>query len=112
MDGTWATIEDARTTKEGGMVLAQLPIPTPLDQWCVPPPFFHPEQLDSVLDLRHQMANQAYHGTLMRQHMDILYEAFSDAPTKQRCPMCVRLYALPAQNKMPSEDPDNEDRNR
>jgi hypothetical protein len=34
-----------------------------------------------------------------------------DAPTKQRCPTCARLYALPARYEMPSDDPDNEDLN-
>jgi hypothetical protein len=103
--------EGGGTSKEGGEVLAPPPIPTPSDQWRVPPPFFHPEQLDLVFDLRHQMADQAYRGTLMSQHIDMLYEAFSNAPAKQRCLTCARLYALPARNEMPSEDLDNEDLN-
>lgn len=109
-EGTWAAAskaEGGHTSKEGGKVLAPPPISITSDQWCVPSPFFHPEQLELVFDLRRQMADQAYHGTLMSQRIDMLYEAFSNAPTKQRCPMCVRLYALPAWNEMPSEDLDH-----
>ena len=40
------------TLKEGGEVLALPPIMVTLDQWRVPPPFFHPEQLELVFDLR------------------------------------------------------------
>jgi hypothetical protein len=65
MDGTWAAVEDGhqedamdgRTSKEGGEVLAPPPSPTPSDQWRVPSTFFHPDQLDFVLDLRRQMAD-------------------------------------------------------
>jgi hypothetical protein len=119
MDGTWDTTEDGHQedvmdghmSKEGGEVLAPPPIPTPSDQWCVPPPFFHPYQLNLVLDLRCQMEDQAYCGALMNQCMDILYEDFSDAPTKKICLTCTRLYGLPARNEMPSEEPNNEDLN-
>jgi hypothetical protein len=113
-DGTWDAsneAEDGRMSKEGGEVLVPPPISTPSDQWPVPLLFFHPKQLDLVLDLRRQMANHAYRGTLMSQCIDMLYEAFSNTPTKKRCPMCVRLYALPTRNEVPSEDPDNEDLN-
>jgi hypothetical protein len=102
---------DGRMSKEGGKVLVLPPILAPSYQWHVPLPFFHPDHLDLVLDLRHQMADQAYHGTLMSQCMEILYETFSDAPTKKRCLMCTRLYALPTQNEMPNKDLNNEDLN-
>jgi hypothetical protein len=64
-----------------------------------------------VFDLQRQMANQVYRVTLMRQRIDMLYEAFSNAPTKQRCLTCARLFALPARNGRHNEDPDNEDLN-
>jgi hypothetical protein len=44
-EGTWAAaseVEGGRTSKEGGEVLAPPPILKNLDQWHVPPPFFHP----------------------------------------------------------------------
>ena len=93
------------TTKEGGEVLAPPPISIVLEQWRGSPPFFHPEQLDLVFDLRSQMADKVYRGTLMHQHIDILYEAFSNAPAGQRCPTCARPYALPTQNRPHNKDP-------
>jgi hypothetical protein len=93
------------TTKEGGEVLAPPPISIVLEQWRAPPPFFHPEQLDLVFDLRSQMADKVYRGTLMHQHIDILYEAFSNAPAGQRCPTCARPYALPTRNRPHNKDP-------
>jgi hypothetical protein len=93
------------TSKDGGEVLAPPPIPTPSNQWHVPLPFFHSDQLYLVLYLRHQMAYQAYRGALMSQSMDMFYEALSDAPAKQKCPTCARLYAMPAQYEIPSDDP-------
>jgi hypothetical protein len=68
------------TMKEGGKVLAPPPISIVPEPWHAPPPFFHPEQLDLVFDLRSQMADQVYRGTLMHQRIDMLYEAFSNAP--------------------------------
>jgi hypothetical protein len=94
------------TTKEGGKVLAPPPISIAPEQWRAPPPFFHPEQLDLVFDLRSQMADQVYRGTLMHQRIDMLYEAFSNAPTGQRCLTCARPYALPTRNGPHNEDPD------
>jgi hypothetical protein len=57
------------------------------------------------------MEYQAYYGTLMSQCIDILYEAFSNMLENQICLTCMILYSLPAPNKMPSEDLNNEDLN-
>jgi hypothetical protein len=81
------------TSKEGGEVLAPPPISIVQEQWRVPPPFFHPEHLELMFDLRSQMADQVYHGTLMSQHIDMLYDAFSNAPAGKRCLTCARPYA-------------------
>jgi hypothetical protein len=46
------------TTREGGKVLSPPPISSMQEQWRVPPPFFHPEHLELLFDLRGQMADQ------------------------------------------------------
>jgi hypothetical protein len=79
------------TMMEGGEVFAPPPISIVPEPWRAPPPFFHPEQLELVFDLRSQMADQVHRGTLMHQRIDMLYEAFSNAPAGQKCPTCARL---------------------
>jgi hypothetical protein len=51
-----------RAEVEGGPVLAPPPLSTLPDFCQAPPPFFHPEQLELVFELRNQMADQI-HGT-------------------------------------------------
>jgi hypothetical protein len=106
MQATTSEVVEGGTSKEGGEVLAPPPISIAPEQWRVPPPFFHPEQLDLVFDLRSQMADQVYHCTLMHQRVDMLYEAFSNAPAGRRCPTCARPYALPTRNEPHNKDLD------
>jgi hypothetical protein len=93
------------TTMEGGEVLVPPPISIVPEPWRAPPPFFHLEQLELVFDLRSQMADQVHRGTLMHQRIDMLYEAFSNAPAGQKCPTCARPFALPTRNGPHNEDP-------
>jgi hypothetical protein len=79
-------------TREGGKVLTPPPISSMQEQWRVPPPFFHPEHLELLFDLRGQMADQVHRGTLMSQRLDMLYDAFSNAPAGQRCPTCAQPF--------------------
>jgi hypothetical protein len=80
------------TMMEGGEVFVSPPIWIVPEPWCAPPPFFHPEQLELVFDLRSQMADQVHHGTLMHQHIDMLYEAFSNAPKGKKCLTCAQPF--------------------
>jgi hypothetical protein len=72
-------------TVEGGSVLAPPPITIILEPWKDPPPFFHLEQLALVFELRSQMADQIHRDILMHQRIDMLYEAYSNAPAGQKC---------------------------
>jgi hypothetical protein len=47
-----------------------------------------------MFDLRSQMADQFYHGALMSQRIDMLYDAFANAPAGKIFPTCVRPYLL------------------
>jgi hypothetical protein len=99
-------IKSGGTSKEGGEVLAPPPISTMQEQWHVPPPFFHPEHLELMFDLRSQMVDQVHRGTLMSQRIDMLYDAFSNAPAGQRCPTCAQPYVMPAREGTQDEDVD------
>jgi hypothetical protein len=90
---------------EGGPVLAPPPITTILEPWQDPPPFFHPEQLALVFELRSQMADQIHRDILMHQRIDMLYEAYSNAPADQKCPTCARPFVLQTRNGPLSGDP-------
>jgi hypothetical protein len=81
---------------EGGPVLAPPPLSTLPDFGQEPPPFFHPEQLALVFELRSHMADQIHRDTLMHQQIDMLYEAYSNAPTTQLSDMRKAIRA-PAQ---------------
>jgi hypothetical protein len=52
------------------------------------------------------MVDQVYRGTLMHQHINMMYEALSNEPTGQRCLTCARPYALPTRNGPHNEDPE------
>ena len=51
--------------KEGGTIFMPPPIPCMKTQWLGPPLFLHPNLVNLVFDLRRQMADHAYRGTLM-----------------------------------------------
>jgi hypothetical protein len=50
------------------------------------PLFFHPEKLELVLELRNQMSNHIHRDTLMHQRIDMIYDAFLNAPAAHCCP--------------------------
>jgi hypothetical protein len=87
--GEVATTRSGGKSREGGKFLAPPPISAMQEKWCVPLPFFHPDHLELMFDLRSQMVVQVHCGTLMSQCMDMLYDAFSNVPTGQRCPTCA-----------------------
>jgi hypothetical protein len=91
---------------EGGKALAPPPISTMQESWHVQPPFFHPEHLDLMFDLRSQVADQVHRGILISQRIDMLYDAFSNAPAGQRCPTCAQPFVMPARAGAQEEDVD------
>jgi hypothetical protein len=92
-------------TVKGGKVLAPPPISIVPRTMACPPPFFHPEQLELVFELQSQMADQIHHDILMHQRIDMLYEAFSNAPAGQKCLTCARPFVLQTQNGLTTEIP-------
>jgi hypothetical protein len=86
------------------------PMPHPLsimqDSWHVQPPFFHPEHLELMFDLRSQVADQVHHAILISQCIDMLYDAYSNMPAGQRCPTCAQPFVLPARAGMQEGDAD------
>jgi hypothetical protein len=50
---------------DGGMAPMPHPISTMQKSWCVQPPFFHPEHLDMMFDLRSQVVDQLHHAILI-----------------------------------------------
>lgn len=91
---------------EGGMASMPHPISTMQESWHVQPPFFHPEHLDLMFDLRSQVVDQVHRTILISQRIDMLYDAYSNAPTGKRCPTCAQPYVLPARAGMQESDAD------
>ena len=64
------------------------------------PPLFNPKKLELIFDLRSHMTYQLHHDTITSHRINILFDAFSNAPEKQRSPTCVSPFML-----QPSDDP-------
>jgi len=82
------------TRVEGGEALTPPTISIVPKPWYAPTPFFHPEKLELVFNLQSQMVDQIHHDTLMHQRIDMMYEAFSNAPAGQKCLTCARPFVL------------------
>jgi hypothetical protein len=88
--------ERSGKAKEDGTIFMPPPISCMQTQWSDPPPLLHPDLLNLVFDLRSQMADHAYRGTLMGQRVDMLFDAYSNVPLGQRCPTCLQHFVIPA----------------
>jgi hypothetical protein len=60
------------------------------------PPFLHVAHLDLVFELRGQMADQEHRALLMGQRLDMLLDAYSNAPTNRKCPTCAQPFVIQA----------------
>ena len=60
------------------------------------PPFLHVAHLDLVFELRGQMADQEHRTLLMGQRLDMLLDAYSNAPTNRKCPTCAESFVIQA----------------
>jgi hypothetical protein len=57
--------------------------------------FLHAEHLALVFELRGHMADLEHRALLMGQRLDLLLDAYSNAPTKRKCPLCVQAFSIP-----------------
>jgi hypothetical protein len=58
--------------------------------------FLHVEHLALVFELRGHMADLEHRALLMGQCLDLLLDAYSNAPAKRKCPLCAQAFAIPA----------------
>jgi hypothetical protein len=58
------------------------------------PPFLHVTHLDLVFELRGQMADQEHRALLMGQRLDMLLDAYSNAPANRKCPTCAQPFVI------------------
>jgi hypothetical protein len=61
-------------------------------------PFLRAEHLALVFELRGHMADQEHRALLMGQRLDLLLDAYSNAPAKRKCPFCAQPFAIPARS--------------
>jgi hypothetical protein len=61
-------------------------------------PLLRAEHLALVFELRGHMADQEHRALLMGQRLDLLLDAYSNAPAKRKCPMCAQSFVIPARS--------------
>jgi hypothetical protein len=61
-------------------------------------PLLRAEHLALVFELRGHMADQEHRALLMGQRLDLLLDAYSNAPAKRKCPFCAQPFAIPARS--------------
>jgi hypothetical protein len=94
--------EEAKAVKEGAIdtvqenhpVLAPPPLTVILEFNTTPPTLFIPEQLELIFDLRSHMVDQLHRDTLISHHINMLFDAFSNALAKQCCLSCAKPFTL------------------
>jgi hypothetical protein len=74
-------IENRGTARGGHPVLVPPPLFAIPEFFLALPPLFSLEQLELIFELRSQMEDQLHRDTLMSQRINMLYDAFSNAPT-------------------------------
>jgi len=82
------------------------PISTMQKSWHVQSPFFHPEHLDLMFDLRIQVANQVHRAIPIIQLIDMLYDTYSNAPVGKICLTSAQPFVLSARAGTQEGDPD------
>jgi hypothetical protein len=58
--------------------------------------FLCAEHLALVFELRGHMADLEHRALLMGQRLDLLLDAYSNAPAKRKCPLCTQEFSIPA----------------
>jgi len=64
--------------------------------WHDLPPLLHPDLLNLVFNLRSQMVDHTYHGTLMAQRVDMLFNAYSNTLSGQICLTYLQHFVIPS----------------
>lgn len=54
------------------------------------------EHLSLVFELRGHMADLEHRALVMGQRLDVLFDAYSDAPDRRKCPLCAQPFAIQA----------------
>jgi hypothetical protein len=54
------------------------------------------EHLALVFDLRGHMSDLEHRALIMGHRMDMLLDAFSNAPAQRKCPLCAQAFSIPA----------------
>jgi hypothetical protein len=93
--GAVADMEGATCTmQEEFPILVPPPLNTVKECDQAPPNLFNPEHLELIFDIISYMVDQLHRDTLINNRIDMLFDAFSNAPAKQRCPTCAQPFVL------------------
>ena len=52
--------------------------------------------LSLVFEFRGHMVDLEHRALVMGQRLDVLFDAYSDAPARRKCPLCAQSFAIPA----------------
>jgi hypothetical protein len=97
---------DTTTALEGATCIVQEEIPwadrpteppfptSDMDRDLSSPCFLAPEHLELIFEMRRDMMEQLHRHTLLSSRIDMLFDAFSSMPIKQRCPTCAQPYVF------------------
>jgi hypothetical protein len=61
-------------------------------------PFLCVEHLALVFELRGHMEDQEHRALIMGQRLDLLLDAYSNAPSKRKCPFYAQPFAIPTRS--------------
>jgi hypothetical protein len=95
---TSGVVTGISTAMDGATCIIQEDFPTtappPLNTVENPPILFSLEKLELIFDIRGYMVDQLHLDTLIINCIDLLFIAFSNTPTKQRCLTYTHSYVL------------------
>jgi hypothetical protein len=69
-------------------------------------PLLRAAHLDLVFELRGQMADQEHRALLMGQRLDMLLDAYSNAPANRKCPTCAQPFVIQAKAAWQEDEDD------
>jgi hypothetical protein len=69
-------------------------------------PLLRAAHLDLVFELRGQMADQEHRALLMGQRLDLLLDAYSNAPANRKCPTCAQPFVIQAKSACQEDEGD------
>jgi hypothetical protein len=69
-------------------------------------PLLRATHLDLVFELRGQMADQEHKALLMGHCLDLLLNAYSNAPANRKCPTCAQSFVIQAKSTCQEDESD------